>query len=307
MTNPLKFIPMILAQSGAQELKRVPEQSSEVTEAEDDVLQYDQVMGTALAVAYALGLTVIHRARSEPASAATKALDLASGPGLYTLCLQTHLKYGNITGVDLSPTMVGIAQKNARENRLENQVAFQKGDVSDLGKFESDFFDLASFSDAAHHMPDLETVGKVLSEMDRVTKPDGLVMVMDLARLRTGDLTEKYVATLGPDYLKMGIPYFYNQFRDSMYAAWTYAELETAIPKDSRRVWCQLVSKELPTVQIILGLPVGRQQAFVRKGYPWRPEECPVPKKYRLDWFFARFTLFSAAVKYFPAALRKAA
>jgi len=45
----------------------------------------------------------------------------------------------------------------------------------------------------------------------------------------------------------------------------------------------------------------------VRKGYPWRPEECPVPKKYRLDWFFARFTLFSAAVKYFPAALRKAA
>lgn len=307
MTNPLKFIPMILAQSGTQELKRVPEQSSEITEAEDDVLQYDQVMGTALAVAYALGLTVIHRARSEPESAATKALDLASGPGLYTLCLQTHLKYGNITGVDLSPTMVGIAQKNARENKLENQVAFQKGDVSDLGKFESDFFDLASFSDAAHHMPDLETVGKVLSEMDRVTKPDGLVMVMDLARLRTGELTEKYVATLGSDYLKMGIPYFYNQFRDSMYAAWTYAELETAIPKNSRRVWCQLVSKELPTVQIILGLPVGRQQAFVRKGYPWRPEECPVPKKYRLDWFFARFTLFSAAVKYFPAALRKAA
>jgi len=82
-----------------------------------------------------------------------------------------------------------------------------------------DFFDLTSFTDAAHHMPDLATVGKVISEMDRVTKPDGLVMVMDLVRLRTAALTENYVGLLGADYLKMGLPYFFNQFRDSMYAA----------------------------------------------------------------------------------------
>ncbi len=104
----------------------------------------------------------------------------------------------------------------------------------------------------------------------------------------------------------MGLPYFYNQFRDSMYAAFTYSELRSAIPTGSRRVWCHLVSKELPTLQIILGLPVGRTQAFVRKDYPWDPADCPVPKNRRLDWFFARFTLFSAPVKYFPAA-RKAA
>lgn len=301
MTNPLKFLPMILAQSGKQELARVPEESSEVTENLDDVLQYDQVMQTALAVAYALGLTVIHRARPQPASRRTMALDLASGPGLYTLCLQTYLKYGSITGIDLSPNMIEIAQKNAGEKNLQDQVAFQKGDISDLTKFDNDLFDLTSFTDAAHHMPDLATVGKVLSEMDRVTKPDGLVMVMDLARLRTAALTEKYVENIGANYMEMGLPYFYNQFRDSMYAAWTYSELETAIPKNSRRVWCQLVSKELPTLQIILGLPVGRQEAFVRKGYPWLPDECPVPKNHRLDWFFARMTLFSAKAKYFPA------
>jgi hypothetical protein len=151
-------------------------------------------------------------------------------------------------------------------------------------------------------MPDLATVGKVLSEMDRVTKPDGLVMVMDLARLRTAALTEKYVALLGADYLKMGLPYFYNQFRDSMYAAWTCSELETAIPRDSGRVWCHIFSKELPTLQIILGLPVGQGRAFLRKGYPWTPGDCPVPKKYRLDWSFALFTLLSTTPKYIPAA-----
>jgi len=307
MANPLKFLPMIIAQAGKQELARVPESSSEVTESLDDVLQYDQVMRTALAVAYAVGLTVVHRARPQPASRQTRALDLASGPGLYTLCLQTHLKYGNITGIDLSPAMVEMAQKNARELKLEGQVSFQQGDISDLTNIAHDSFDLSSFTDAAHHMPDLATVGKVLSEMDRVTKPDGLVMVMDLARLRTGALTETYVGTLGANYLKMGIPYFYNQFRDSMYAAWTYSELETAIPRNSRRVWCHLVAKELPTLQVVLGLPVGQQQAFLRKGYPWEPKDCPVPKNHRLDWFFARATLFSAKPKYIPAAPRKAA
>ncbi|HSS14039.1 MAG TPA: class I SAM-dependent methyltransferase, partial [Rhizomicrobium sp.] len=214
----------------------------------------------------------------------------------------TYLKYGNITGIDLSPNMVDIAEKNAVEKNLADQVAFQVGDVSDLTKFSNDFFDLTSFTDAAHHMPDLATVGKVLSEMDRVTMPDGLVMAMDLARLRTGALTEKYVGSIGANYLKMGLPYFYNQFRDSMYAAWTYSELRSAIPKNSRRVWCHLVSKELPTLQVIPGLPVGRQKAFLRKGYPWRPGDIPVPKNHRLDWFFARVTLFSAAAKYIPAA-----
>ena len=298
---------MILAQSGTQELARIPETSSEVTENLDDVLQYDQVMQTALAVAYAVGLTVVHRARPQTASRPTRAIDLASGPGLYTLCLQTYLKYGNITGIDLSPAMVEVAQKNAREMKLESQVSFQLGDISDLRNIGDASFDLSSFTDAAHHMPDLATVAKVLSEMDRVTKPDGLVMVMDLARLRTGALTENYVGTIGANYLKMGLPYFYNQFRDSMYAAWTYSELETAIPKNSRRVWCHLVAKELPTLQVILGLPVGQQQAFLRNGYPWEPKDIPVPKDHRLDWFFARVTLFSSKPKYFPAASRKAA
>ncbi len=307
MTNPLNFLPMILAQYGMQELVRVPEQSSEVTENLDDVLQYDQVMQTALAVAYAIGLTVIHRARPQTAGRPTKALDLASGPGLYTLCLQTYLKYGNITGIDLSANMIDIARKNARERNLEAQVSFQLGDISNLAHIDSDVFDLTSFADAAHHMPDLATVGKILREMDRVTKPDGLVMVMDLARLRTGALTEKYVGIVGANYLKMGIPYFYNQFRDSMYAAWTYSELETAIPRNSSRVWCHLVSKELPALQVILGLPVGRQQTFLRKDYPWRRHDCPVPKNHRLDWFFARTTLFAATAKYIPAVSRSAA
>jgi hypothetical protein len=153
-------------------------------------------------------------------------------------------------------------------------------------------------------MPDLGTVNKILVEMDRVTRPDGLVMLMDLARLRTAPLTEKYVNLLGGDYIARGLPNFFKDFHDSMYAAWTYTELESAIPKNSRRVWCHLVSKALPTLQIIFGLPVGRTKLFVRKGLPWEPQDCPVPKDLRTEWNFARLTLFSAAPKFIPDASR---
>jgi len=157
---------MILAQSGMQELARIPENSSEVTENLDDVLQYDQVMQTALAVAHAVGLTVTHRARPQTAGGPTRALDLACGPGLYTLCLQTYLKYGNITGIDLSPNMIDIAKKNAREKNLEAQVSFQLGDISNLTQFDSDSFDLTSFTDAAHHMPDAARGPNVTPDTD---------------------------------------------------------------------------------------------------------------------------------------------
>jgi ubiquinone/menaquinone biosynthesis C-methylase UbiE len=228
----------------------------------------------------------------------SKALDLACGPAHYTLCLHSYLGYRDVTGVDLAANMIKIAQQNARAKNLEGRISFQLGDITDLKQVEDDCFDLSSFTDAAHHMDDLGKVGKILAEMDRVTKPDGLVMLMDLARLRTEALTEKYVNFLGGDYIARGLPNFFNDFRNSMYAAWTYSELQTAIPRDSRRVWCHLVSKVLPTLQIIFGLPVGRQTLFLRKGLPWESQNCAVPEDLRVEWNLARFTLFSAPAKY---------
>ena len=319
MPNPLKFIPMILDQQmGPQELAR-KEEPKAITDDPDNVIQYDQVMTTKLVIAYAIGLEAIHRARTQMPGKGAKALDLACGPGHYTLCLQTYLNYDKVTGLDLSPNMIAIAQGNARQKKLENHTSFQLADITHLKQVDDNSFDLSSCTDAAHHMEGrdktdaavrqkeaLEEVGKILVEMDRVTKPDGLVMLMDLARLRTSRLTEKYVNLLGGDYGARGLQAFFEDFRNSMYAAWTYGELETAIPKNSRRVWCHLVSKALPTLQIVFGLPVGRKELFLRKGLPWEPQDCPVPKNLRTEWKLGRFTLFSAAAKFIPAASQSA-
>ena len=170
-----------------------------------------------------------------------------------------------------------------------------------MKSFNDDTVDLSSFTDAAHHLPNLDMVGKILGEMDRITRPDGLVMLMDLARLRTAELTETYVNFLAGDYLTRGLPNMFNDFRNSMYAAWTPSELLTTIPRNSSRVWYHLVSMGLPTIQMIFGLPVGRQELLVRKGLPWDPQDCPVPKEIRVEWNLARFTFFSGSKKFIPS------
>ena len=187
--------------------------------------------------------------------------------------------------------MVQVANQNAAEQGLRDRVQFRVGDVTRLEEIGSGELELASFTDAAHHMRDLPTIADVLRQMDRITRPEGLVMVMDLVRLRTAELTERYVKTLGADYAQRGLPSFLEDFRNSMYAAWTADELHGAIPTDSNRWWCHIVPRGLPTIQVILGLPVGRKKLFVRSGFPWRPEENPVPREMRGEWRLLRLTL----------------
>jgi hypothetical protein len=164
---------------------------------------------------------------------------------------------------------------------------------------------------AAHHMPSLGTIEHILLEMDRVTKPDGLVMVMDLARLRTARLTENYVSTLGADYKERGLGDFFEDFRHTMYAVWTVNELRTTVPSKTRRVWRHLVPFGLPTVQVIFGLPVGRVNTFIRPGYPatqnplirhWYPmweEQVSTQwaKRTLKEWKLMRMTLMLARKK----------
>jgi ubiquinone/menaquinone biosynthesis C-methylase UbiE len=281
---------MLVAQkAGPQRLERVPE-PSQVTDAAQNVVQYNRVMTTKLVLAYAVGLEIVHRAQSELTGGS--AVDLACGPGHYTLCLARYLGYMRVIGVDLSPPMVALATQNAAAQNLTQDLRFQVGDVTRLGDFHTGEWDLASFTDAAHHMPDLHTVGCVLREMDRITKPEGLIMVMDLARLRTARLTERYVNTLGHDYVMRGLPQFFEDFRNSMYAAWSVRELHQAVPDNSRRYWCHLVPRGLPSIQVILGLPVGRKKIFVRSGFPWPPEQNPVPADMRGEWKMMRWTVF---------------
>src|SRR4030042_3459848 len=120
MASPLDFAKMFIGQlSGSQALQRTAE-PSEVTAATENVVQYDQVMSTKLAIAYAAGLETVCRARASTVGGT--AMDLACGPGHYTLCLAQFLGYAETVGIDLSPGMGEVAGRNAAEKGLQGQV-----------------------------------------------------------------------------------------------------------------------------------------------------------------------------------------
>lgn len=298
MPSVLDFAGMIIRQqAGKQMLERVPEPRS-ITDAAENTSQYDRVMGTKLALAYAAGLSVAYRARSDDGG--TRGVDIACGPGHFTLCLARHLRLQTVVGIDLSAPMVAIARRNAAHQGLEKVAEFRVGDATNLAMIADCSCDLATFTDAAHHLPDLNTVTAVLREMNRITRPEGLVMVMDVVRLRTRALTEHYVNSLGHDYIQRGLPNFFDDFRHSMFAAWTVKELRSAIPRDTARYWCHIVPRGLPTIQIVLGLPAGRKRPYLRRGVPWVKDNDPIPGDMRTDWRMLQATLALASTTIIP-------
>ncbi len=309
------FVPLVVAQNvGRQVLKRTPEPQA-VTDQEANVLAYDQVMTTGLAIPYAIGLETIYRARQQPFGG--RALDLACGPGHFSLLVARHLKLEHLLGLDLSRPMVETASKNADQLAMA-AVRFEVGDITKLERFEDASFDLTTFCDAAHHFDSLETVGSIVAEMDRITRPDGLVFVMDLVRLRTRAITERYVRLVGADYHARGLGAFYEDFYHSMFAAWTAHEFQRVIPGRSRRMadgdasshtgvsgtlseqaadehsgkaaraiarrWYHVVPKGLPALQMVVGVPFGQRGLRLRRGFPWPENDCPVPPHLRTDW-----------------------
>jgi len=270
MASPLDIMGMTVRQMVArQSLERRPE-PTQLTEADDHVVAYDQVMLTKLVIAYAVGLEVIHKAAEQPMPTSgrdTAAADLACGPGHFTLALAQYLGLGRVTGMDLSGPMVTAARDNAARQQLSDSVLFGVGDATRIDGIADCSLDLVTCTDAAHHLPDLLAVRRVLEAMDRVAKPNGLVVMMDLARLRTASLTDHYVRALASDYAERGLTSFYTDFENSMYAAWTASELRQVAPEASSRQWVHLVPFGLPTMQFVVGLPVGRSDVFVRPGY----------------------------------------
>ncbi|KAA5546260.1 class I SAM-dependent methyltransferase [Roseiconus nitratireducens] len=292
MPSVFQFLPLIIGQNfGAQQLERTPEPES-VTDQDDNVLQYDRVMETKLAISYAIAIETIYRARTEPFGG--RALDLCCGPGHMSINMAKELKLDELIGVDLSAPMVSTASSNASQQGLDN-LRFQTGDATSLQGFDDGTFNLCTMMDAAHHMPTIEVVTKVLEQMERVTQPDGLIVVMDLVRLRTRVLTEKYVQMLGHDYVERGLPNFLQDFRNSMFAAWTPDELAQAVPERTHRKWTLVVPRGVPFAQFLIGSPKDRDALFVRSKCLWEKGQAPVARADRGDLKIARLTMQRAS------------
>jgi ubiquinone/menaquinone biosynthesis C-methylase UbiE len=148
-----------------------------------------------------------------------RALDIGTGPGQIVIKLAHRLTRWKFVGVDRSPNM--IAQANASFDAagagLAGRLEFRVADGNRLG-FPDASFDFVMCNSVLHH---LEEPRHLLSEMARLAKPGGAILLRDLRRpSRFAHLF--HVRWHGRHYSGT----MRKLYRDSVRAAYTLPELQ---------------------------------------------------------------------------------
>jgi len=103
-------------------------------------------------------------------------LDLGCGPGTDTIPLaQCVGPSGQVVGVDYDAEMIAEADQRAQKAGVSACVKHERADATAL-PFESNYFDACRSERTFQHLLDPT---KALSEMARVTKPGGWIVVLD--------------------------------------------------------------------------------------------------------------------------------
>lgn len=278
----LQYVKLILKSSfSKRNLERVPEPFT-LTEQDQHVEDYSRAINSVMVLPYVLVLDLVYRVTGKKGAA--KALDLCCGPGHFTRMLVKNLDCQQVTGVDLSEPMLQKAAANAKTENLSAKLTYVKSDVAALKVIETSSIDIVSFMNGAHHMSSLEKITEILSEADRVAKPDGIVIVMDPVRPKTLDVAETYHRIAGQQYVEMGLDHFNQDFQDSIFASWSAEEFLGAVPGNSERKWVQLVPFGFPAFQIVIGIPKTQEKLFLSKGLPSEEIESLIPEEAKADW-----------------------
>jgi ubiquinone/menaquinone biosynthesis C-methylase UbiE len=100
-------------------------------------------------------------------------LDIATGPGYIAEAFARGAR--EVIGVDLTAAMLAIGEERTKQNGVAN-ISFRIGDAQNL-PFERENFDVVVCRLALHHM---QEPGRVVSEMARVCRTGGTVLVEDI-------------------------------------------------------------------------------------------------------------------------------
>ena len=100
-------------------------------------------------------------------------LDVGCGPGMVACEFADHARF--VSGIDITSRMIAAAKQRQTEKQLDN-LAWRVGDAA-LLPFSSNSFDIVLARYSFHHFEKPEIV---LSEMIRVCKPGGRVLVTDV-------------------------------------------------------------------------------------------------------------------------------
>ncbi len=106
------------------------------------------------------------------------ALEVGPGPGYLGLEWLKSTQATNLKGLEISPDMIAIAERNAKEYRLEGRVQYIKGDAQEM-PFNDNTFGAVFTNGSLHEWSD---PASVFNEIHRVLRPSGKYCISDLRR-----------------------------------------------------------------------------------------------------------------------------
>jgi len=145
--------------------------------------------------------TVVEVTNARPRS---RILDVATGTGeqAFVFAQRGH----EVVGIDLSEDMLRVA----REHNKDSGVIFDVGDAAHM-PYKDDHFDVSCISFALHDMP-RSIRENVVKEMARVTKANGIIVIVDYAVPAKNLLRSLFlrIARLGetkffPEFMQSGL------------------------------------------------------------------------------------------------------
>ncbi len=114
-------------------------------------------------------------------------LDIATGTGDFAIeALSLHPE--KIIGVDISEGMLSVGREKLTKKNLTNKIELLSGD-SEILPFEDNFFDAVIVSFGVRNFENLE---KGLSDMLRVLKPGGKVVILEFSKPKSFPFKQIY-------------------------------------------------------------------------------------------------------------------
>jgi demethylmenaquinone methyltransferase/2-methoxy-6-polyprenyl-1,4-benzoquinol methylase len=170
-----------------------PYHSKTATKKEQVASMFDNISGTYdfLNHFMSLGIDIIWRKKAIRELLVLKPkviLDVATGTGDFAFEAIKILNPDQIIGVDISSGMLEVAKKKISERNLQGVFSVQLGDSEGL-QFADDHFDAITVAFGVRNYENLE---KGLSDMYRVLKPGGKIVILEFSKPRAFPIKQGY-------------------------------------------------------------------------------------------------------------------
>lgn len=129
-------------------------------------------------------------------------LDVATGTGDVAILAEKMLHPVKITGIDISEGMLDIGRKKVQKSGLQSKIELLQGD-SETMSFNDNSFDAITVAFGVRNFQNLE---KGLTEMLRVLKPGGKLVVLEFSRPKQflfKTIYNLYMKTIAPGFGKL--------------------------------------------------------------------------------------------------------